>query len=127
MYRGSLKDFYWKKGTHECLYVPCVNFNVERIQTKQYLTNILKSDSSSDYMKERLDHWLDYFEDFHKKYIIMPTESLNYSFPEESIYILVRSPSGFINQENETRRYFNTTIQLLYCNIIFIQLILNID
>ena len=37
-----------KKGTNECLDVPCVHFNVERIQMKQYLTNILKSDTSSD-------------------------------------------------------------------------------
>ena len=43
----------------------------------------------------------------------MPTESYYYSFPKESIYIAVRSPSGFINQENETICYFNATKQLL--------------
>ena len=26
MYRGSLQYFYLKKGTYECLEVPCVNF-----------------------------------------------------------------------------------------------------
>ena len=26
MYRGSLQDFYWKKGTYECLEMPCVHF-----------------------------------------------------------------------------------------------------
>ena len=56
----------------------------------------------------------------------MTTESLNYSFPEESRYIAVISKSCFINQENETRCYFNETIQLLYCNVLFRYLILNI-
>ena len=31
----------------------------------------------------------------------MPTESYNYSVPEESRYIAVRTPTGFINKENK--------------------------
>ena len=78
-------------------------------------------------MKENVDHWLDYFEKSYKKYIIMPLESLNSYFLEENWYINVRSPPGFINQENETIYYFNATIQLLYCNVLFRELIPNID
>ena len=72
MYRGSLQGFYWKKGTYKCLDVPCVNLNAKRIQMRHYLTNILKRDTSSDYMKEKVDLWLDSFEELQKKYIIMP-------------------------------------------------------
>ena len=25
IYRGSLQDFYWKKGTFECIKIPCGN------------------------------------------------------------------------------------------------------
>ena len=57
----------------------------------------------------------------------MPLESLNYYFLEESLYITFRPPPGFIHRENETRRYLNTTIHRLYCNVIFRKLILNID
>ena len=46
---------------------------------KQYLTNILKSDTSGSDINENVDHWLDSFEKFHKKYIIMPSEALNSS------------------------------------------------
>ena len=35
-------------------------------------------------------------------------------------------PSGFNNNNNETRCYFNTTIQMLYFNIMFRRLILNV-
>ena len=89
MYRVSLQDFYWKKGTYKCLDVPCVNFNVKRIQMKHYLANILKSENLSDDMKEKVDHWLDSFEKLHKNHIIMPSESLNSFFLEESRYIAV--------------------------------------
>ena len=47
--------------------------NVEIIQMRQYFTNILKCNTSSDDMKENMDHWLDYFEKFYKN--DMPTES----------------------------------------------------
>ena len=73
MYRVSLQYYYWEKGTHEIIHVACLHFNVERTKMRQYLTNILKYDTSSDDMKENMDHWLDSFENFHKEYIIMPT------------------------------------------------------
>ena len=64
---------------------------------KHYLTHIFKSDTSSGDMNKKVDHWLDSFEKFHKKYIIMPSQSLNSSFLEESFSVAVQSPPGFIN------------------------------
>ena len=124
---GVTSIIYWKRGTHECLDVPCIHLIFERIQMKQYLTNIQKSNTSSDIMEEKVDHWLDFFQKYHKNYTIMPTESFNSSCPENSIYISVIPSPGLINQENETRCYFNATIQLLYWNILFVVLILNIN
>ena len=65
-------------------------------------------------MKEKLYNCLNSFEKFHQQYIIMPTEFLNSSVPEDGIYTTVIAPPGFVNQENETRCYFNAIIQLLY-------------
>ena len=65
---------------------------------RNYLTNIIKSETSSGDRNEKVDHWLDSFEKFHKKYIIMPSKSFNYSFPEEVLYITLRSPPVFINR-----------------------------
>ena len=93
---------------------------------RQYLTNTLKCDTSSDGMKEKIKHWLGCFEKFQKKYIIMPIKSYNSYFPEEIRYTSVRSPPVFIIQENETRCYFNATIQILYSNVLFRKLMLNI-
>ena len=65
---------------------------------KQYSTHILKRDTSSGDMNVKVDHWSDYCEKFHKKYIIMPPESLNYSFIEERLFITFLSPPGLINR-----------------------------
>ena len=35
MYRGSLQYFYWRKGTHECLEIPCVHFRLKNNDTKK--------------------------------------------------------------------------------------------
>ena len=78
-------------------------------------------------MDEKVDHWFDSFETFHKNYSIVPSLSLNSLFIEEILFVTVLSSSGFINQENETRCYLNETLQLLYFNVIFRQLALNID
>ena len=77
-------------------------YKCRKIKMRQYLINISK-----------IYHWLDSFEKFKKNYIIMPTESYNPLSHEESRNISVRSLPGFINQEYETRCYFNETIQLV--------------
>ena len=66
-----------------------------------------------------VDHWLVYFEEFHKQYIIMPPLSLNPLLIEETLFVTGRSPPGLINQENEKICYLNSTFQLLYFNVLF--------
>ena len=107
--------------------MPCVYFRLKKNDMKDYLTHVLKNYTSSGDMDEKVDHWLGSFEKFHKKYISMPTISLNSLFLEEFFFVTVQSPPGFINRENETRCYLNATLQLLYFNVLFRQLVLNID
>ena len=76
-----------EKGTYECLDVPCVHFRIKRKDMKHYLSHIFKSNTSSGDMVEKVDHWLDSFEKFQKKYIIMPSKLLNSYFLEESLFI----------------------------------------
>ena len=56
--------------------MPCVYFHFKNNDMEDYLTQILKIDTSSGDMNEEVDHWLDPFEKFHKKYIIMPSQSM---------------------------------------------------
>ena len=94
---------------------------------KYYLTHVLNNYTSCGDMNEKIDDWLDYYEKFHKKYIIMPSLLLYSLFLEESLFVTVKSPPGFINRENETRFYLNATLQLFYFNVLFRLLVLNIE
>ena len=71
MYRGEVQNIYWNKFTNGCLGVPCVHFHIKIIEMKHYFTKIFKSDTSSDGMNEKVDHWLDYFEKFHRRSILL--------------------------------------------------------
>ena len=78
--------------------MPCEHFCLKNNEVKDYLTRVLKNYTKSDDMDEMVDHWLVSFEKFHKKYIIMPSLSLNLLLIEESLFVTVRSPPGFINR-----------------------------
>ena len=40
MYMGSLQYFYCKKGTYECLEIPCEHFCFKKNEIKDYLTHV---------------------------------------------------------------------------------------
>ena len=56
---------------------------------KDYWTHVLQNDTSIGDMDEKVDHWFDSLEKFHKKYIIMPSISLNSLFIEDSLFVTV--------------------------------------
>ena len=97
-YMGSLQYFYWRKGTYECIEMSCEIFCLKNNEVKYYWTRVLKNDTTSDDMDEMVHSWLVSFEKFHKQYIIMPSLSLNPLLIEESLFVTVQSPPGFINR-----------------------------
>ena len=82
---------------------------------------------SNDEVNEALDMWMNYFLSFNITYIIQYKEKCDSNINEEGINIPVISPSRFINKIRETRCYLNSTVQVRYRNIIFRDMVLNID
>ena len=78
--------------------MPCEHLSLKKNKIKDYWTRVLKNDTSSGDMYENVDHWFDSFEKSHKKYIIMPSLSLNPLLIEEIFFVTVRSPPVFINR-----------------------------
>ena len=78
-------------------------------------------------MDELVDHCLVSFEKFHNQYIIMHSLSFDPLLFEEIPFVTIQSPPGFVNQENETRCYLNSTFQHLYYNILFWELVFKIN
>ena len=64
---------------------------------------------------------------FNNKHIIQCYNKTISNVPEERRYIPSMTPTGFINGQYESRCYVNSSFQLLYFNVFFRQLIMNID
>ena len=64
---------------------------------------------------------------FINKHIIQCYNKLIYSIPEEPHYISSMKPTGFVNGQDESRFYVNSSLQVLFFNIFLRQLIMNID
>ena len=75
--RGSLQYFYWKKGTCECIDMPCEHYTIKRNEVKVYWAHILKKNTTLYEMNELVDDFLVTFEKFHNHYIIIPSLSLD--------------------------------------------------
>ena len=73
IYRGSLQDFYWKKGTYECIDMSCEHYTIKRNEVKGYWARLLKKYTTLYEMNELVDDCLVTFEKFHKQYIIIPS------------------------------------------------------
>ena len=127
IYRGQLQYFYWKKGTYECIEMPCEYYCLKRNEVKYYWARVLKNDTTIYEMDELVEHCLVSFEISHKQYIIMPSLSFKPLLIEESPFVTVQSPPGFVNRENETGCYLNSTLQHLYYNVIFRKLAFKIN
>ena len=67
--------------------MPCEDLCLKNKEIKDYWTHIFKNDTSSGDMDEKVDHWLDSFENFHNKYIIMPSLLLHSLLIEESLLV----------------------------------------
>ena len=89
IYRRSLQDLYWKKGTYECIDIPCEHYTIKRNKVKYYLARVLNQYTTLFQMNELVDDCLVTFEKFQKQYIIIPSLSLDPLLIEEKPFVRV--------------------------------------
>ena len=77
IYRGTLQDLYWKKGTYECIDMPCEHYTIKRNEVRRYWARLLIQEPKLFQMNEVVDDCLVTFEKFQKQYIIIFSLSLN--------------------------------------------------
>ena len=83
IYRGSLQDFYWKKGTYECIYMPCEHYTIKSNYVKGYWARVFKKYIYIYEMNELVDDCMVTSEKFHEQYIIIPSLLLDPLLIEE--------------------------------------------
>ena len=64
IYRGSLQDLHWKKGTYECIDMPCEHYTIKRNEVKCYSACVLNKYTTLFEMNELVDDCLVTFEKF---------------------------------------------------------------
>ena len=96
MYRGSLQDFYWRKGTYECLEIKCVHCHLKKNDMKYYLTHILKMTLQVViWMKRYGIVWIP-LKTSTRSILLCLHYRLKKMFLEESLFVTVWSPPGLI-------------------------------
>ena len=88
---------------------------IKREKLRKYLSGILKNQFIND------------ISNFNNKHIIQYNNKPIYNIPEEQRYISSMTPIGSRNGQDESRCYVNSSFQVLFFNIFFRTLIMNID
>ena len=78
-------------------------------------------------LEKRTNQFIDDIHNFHNKHIIQCYSETKPTLPEDPHYISSMTPTGFINGQYELRFYVNSLFQVIFFNIFFRQLIMNID
>ena len=77
IYMGTLQDLEWKKGSYECIDMPCEHYTIKRKEVKRYWARVLIQEPTLSPMNKVVVDCLVKFENFQKQYIIIPSLSLN--------------------------------------------------
>ena len=107
--------------------MPCERYTIKRNEVKGYWARVLKKDTTLFEMNELVDDCLVTSEKFQKQYIIIPSLSLHPLLIEETPFTTVQPPPGLFNPVKDTRCYLNTTFQHLYYNVLFRELVFEIN
>ena len=79
------------------------------------------------YLENKKNHFINYISNFNNKHVIQLYRETKSNIPEEPRYISSMAPTGFINVQDESRYYVNSSFQVIFFDIFFRQLIINID
>ena len=127
MYRGYLQDFTRRiknANTKKTLRSP--HF-IEIEKLRKYLSGILSIDNYETYLGKKSDHFINDISDFNNKHIIQCNNKPISNIPKEPRYISSMTPIVIRNGQKQSRCYVNLSFQVLFFNIFFRTLIMNID
>ena len=127
MYKGSLLDYSWKKRIADTKKTLRSHHFIEKYRLRKHLSGILSIDIDESDLEKKKNQFINDISDYNNKHIIQCYNKNVSNIPEETCYISSITPTGFINGQDESRCYVNSSFQVLFFNIYFIKLIMNID
>ena len=100
---------------------------IEKEKLRKYLSGILSIDNDDADLENKTNQLINNISDFNNKHIIQFNKKPISNIPEETRYISSITPIGFMNGQDESKCYVNSSFQVLFFNIFFRTLIMNIE
>ena len=91
------------------------------------MSRILSIDNDEADLENKTNRFINYITGFNNEHIIQCNNKPLSNINEEPRYISSMTPTGFMNGQDESRCYVNSLFQVLFFNIFFRTLIMNID
>ena len=126
LYQKSLQGYTWKKITDAKKTLRSHHF-MKKMKLWKYLGGLLSIIFDEEDLKNITKQWINDMSIFNNEHIIQRYNILQSNIPEEPRHISCMTPTRFVNSQNESRRYVNSSFQVFFFSIFFRQLVINID
>ena len=91
------------------------------------MSGILSIEIDAADIEKKTNQFINDIRYFDNKHIVKCYNKPTCNIPEEPRYIPSMKPTGFMNSQDQLRCYVNLSFQLIFFNIFFRQVIMNID
>ena len=127
LYKGSMQDFTWKTTINDTNRTLRSHHYISIDSWRKYLNGITVIDSTQAELDKMVDEFISNKTKFQTKQIIKSDIQQIMNMPEKARFISSMTPTGFKNDQEKSRCYVNSTFQVLFFNVFFRSLIMNID
>ena len=122
-----MQDFTQKRKNADTKRTICLHHYIEREKLRKYLSGILSIENDEADLGRKTNQSINDKNDFNNKHIIKCNILHISNIPEEPRFISPMTLIGFRNAQYESRCYVNSSFQVLFFNIFFRKLIVNIN
>ena len=113
-YKGSMQDFTWKTKIDDTKRTLRSHHYIGIEIWRKYLNGITLIESTQADLEKKVDEFINHKIDFNTTHIIKSDIQPVTNIPEEAKFISSMTPTGFRNDQDESRCYVNSTFQVIF-------------
>ena len=127
MYQGYIKGCSWKEIISDTKKTCCTHHLIEKEKLWKYHGGLLSINFDQTDIETRTNQFFNDIRNFNNEQIIKCYSVNQFNIAEEPCYIPSMTQTGFINGQYESICYVNSFFWVIFFDIFFRQLIMNID
>ena len=114
LYKGSMQDFTWKTTINDTNRTLRSHHYISIDLWRKYLNGITVIESTQADLDKMVDKFISHKIVFNTAHIIKSEIQQITNIPEKARFISSMTPTGFRNDQDESRYYVNSTFQVLF-------------